>query len=316
VLEPVLFGHSAGISQVALLVAVLFWSWLWGPAGLLLSTPLTVCLAVLGKYVSPFAFLGVILNEEPVEGLNTYYQRLVARDQDEATVIVETALQTQGLIDVYDTMVLPALSYAKEDCQRSILHEGDVQAIVQATRELVVDLATHPAAAGSDALTMPETDTVPRGSRMPVSVVGCPARDDIDVLALSMLQQACTPSCVTIDLLPPRLLTSEVVAHVTERPPALLCLGAVVPGGAPHLRYLCKQLRARCPDLPLVVGCWGAPEPVADTVALLRADGLDHIGTTLQSSCDHLRQVSQFIASQHAEHRERSDPTVPVPHRV
>src|SRR4029453_16925891 len=143
VLEPVLFGHSAGISQVAILVAVLFWSWLWGPVGLLLSTPLTVCLSVLGKYVSPLAFLGVVLNDEPVEGLNTYYQRLVARDQDEATVIVEAALQTQPLVDVYDTVLLSALSYAKADRQRGLLTDADVQAIVQATREIVEDLATH-----------------------------------------------------------------------------------------------------------------------------------------------------------------------------
>jgi predicted PurR-regulated permease PerM len=300
VLEPVLFGHSAGISQVAILVAVLFWSWLWGPVGLLLSTPLTVCLSVLGKYVSPLALLGVMLDDEPVEGLNTYYQRLVARDQDEATVIVEAALQTQPLVDVYDTVLLPALSYAKEDRQRGILTDEDVQAIVQATREMVEDLATHPSAAASEALAAAAEDEAPRVPLVPVPLLGCPARDDVDALAVRMLQQACDPTRVAVDLLPPRLLTSDVVARVAQSRPALVCLGAVVPGGVPHLRYLCKQLRARFPSLPLVVGCWGAPEPVAETVALLRADGLDHVGTTVQTTRDHLMHVRQLVASQRA----------------
>ena len=135
---------------------------------------------------------------------------------------------------------------------------------------------------------------------MPVPLLGCPARDDVDALAVRMLQQACDPTRVAIDLLAPRLLTADVVAHVAQTQPALVCVGAVVPGGVPHLRYLCKQLRARFPSLPLVVGCWGAPEPVAETVALLRADGLDHVGTTVQTTRDHLMQVSQLVASQRA----------------
>jgi len=298
VLEPVLFGHSAGISQVAILVAVLFWSWLWGPVGLLLSTPLTVCLSVLSKYVSPLAFLGVVLTDEPVEGLNTYYQRLVARDQDEAAMIVEAALQNQPRVDVYDTVLLPALSYAKEDRQRGILTATDVQEMIQATREIVEDLATHPSAAVPDAEAATEEAGAPRVPFVPISLLGCPARDDIDALALRLLQQTCDPTRVVVDLLSPRLLPSEVVARVAENQPALLCLGAVVPGGSPHLRYLCKQLRARCPALPVVVGCWGAPEPVAETVALLRADGLDHVGTTLQTTHDHIMQVSQLVAFQ------------------
>jgi hypothetical protein len=117
---------------------------------------------------------------------------------------------------------------------------------------------------------------------------------------------------VAVDLLPPQVLTFDVLARVAQTSPALLCLGAVVPGGVPHLRYLCKQLRARFPVLPIVVGCWGAPEPVAETVALLRADGLDHIGTTVQTTRDYVMQVRQLVTSQRALiPGEMSDPTAP-----
>jgi hypothetical protein len=131
-------------------------------------------------------------------------------------------------------------------------------------------------------------------------IVACPARDAADALAVRLFQQTFDPLRYEVELLAPGLLTAEVVALVTQTHLPLLCIGAVAPGGVAHLRYLCKQLRARFPSLPLVVGCWGAPEPVAETVALLRADGLDHVGTTVQTTRDHVMHVRQLVASQRA----------------
>src|SRR6202011_5903871 len=89
VVEPRVFGKSIGVSEVALLVAAAFWAFLWGPAGLVLSSPLTVCLVVLGKYVPQLGFLDVLLGDEPSQDTDVhYYQRLLARDQDEATQLV------------------------------------------------------------------------------------------------------------------------------------------------------------------------------------------------------------------------------------
>jgi hypothetical protein len=114
-----------------------------GTGGAPLIDPLTVCLSVLGTYVPSLAFLGVVLGDEAVEGLNTYYQRLVARDQDEAAAIVEAALQTQPLVDVYDTVLVSALSYTKQDLERAILTTEEAQSIVQATQEIVEDLTPY-----------------------------------------------------------------------------------------------------------------------------------------------------------------------------
>ena len=296
VLEPVFFGHSAGISQVAILVAVLFWTWLWGPVGLLLSTPLTVCLSVLGKYVSPLALLGVVLSDEAVEGLNTYYQRLVARDQDEAAAIVDAALQTQTLAEVYDTMLIPALSYAKEDLQRHTLTAEEVQGMLQATREIIEDRATALPQAGAEASAAGE-DGAARVPPATAHIVICPARDAADALAVRMFQQLFDPLHYEVELLAPGLLTAEVVDLVTETRLTLLCIGAVAPGGVAHLRYLCKQLRAHCPALRLVVGVWGVTESLAETVALLRADGIDQVATTLQDTRALVMQASQLVSS-------------------
>src|SRR4030095_3030912 len=95
IMEPLLYGRTVGVSQVALMIAIAFWTWLWGPAGLLLATPLTVSLGVLGRYVPQLEFLGVLLSDEPaLEPHTSYYQRLVARDDDEAADLVEEYVQT------------------------------------------------------------------------------------------------------------------------------------------------------------------------------------------------------------------------------
>jgi len=296
VLEPVLYSHSTGISQVALLVAVLFWTWLWGPVGLLLSTPLTVCLSVLGKYVPPLAFLGVVLSDEPVAGMNTYYQRLVARDQDEAAAIVDEGLKTQTLVEVYDTVLVPALSYARQDLQRDILTADEAQGILQATQEIVEDLGTRPSPSTPEGSAVLADDT-PTAPLAKVRIVGCPARDETDALALQMFQQVCDPTCYEVELLPVELLPADVVARVAQTPPALLCIGAVTPGGVARTRYLYKRLRARLPEIPIVVGRWVATAHTAEDLVLLHAAGIEQVGTTLQETRDQVMHVSQRLAS-------------------
>ena len=150
VIESWLYSQSAGVSQVALLVALTFWTWLWGPAGLLMATPLTVCLVVLGKHLPALGFIVVLMGDRPViEAKARYYQRLLARDQDEAADIVETYVDKDGRESVYDAVLLPALYYAKQDRDRGLLSEGDTQFVGQATRE-ILDVLSHDAAGRSD----------------------------------------------------------------------------------------------------------------------------------------------------------------------
>src|SRR5215475_8571660 len=159
VLEPLLYSRGAGVSQVALLMAVAFWAWLWGPVGLILATPLTVCLGVLGKYVPYLSFLDVLLSDEPVTDLNSYYQRLVARDQDGAMEIVEELLKTQTLLEIYEDVVIPALYYTKQDQRRDNLTTDEAQAIYQATHELIDDLSAQAAASAEVVSSISEEDT-------------------------------------------------------------------------------------------------------------------------------------------------------------
>src|SRR5712691_5637013 len=193
ILEPLLYSRSTDVSPVALLIATAFWAWLWGPVGLLLATPLTVCLGVLGKYVPYLTFLEVLLNDEPVIELNRYYQRLVARDQDSAMEIVEDLLQTQTLTDVYDAVLLPALYYTAQDQRRDNLTAEEARFIYQATSELVDNLGASQAATAAVAVpAVPEEDAAAALAPQ-VRILACPAHDEADGVALQMLQHVLDP---------------------------------------------------------------------------------------------------------------------------
>ena len=148
VVEPWLFSQSMGISAVALLVAAAFWAFLWGPVGLVLSAPLTVVLLVLGKHIPQLEFLDVLLGDEPALDPDvTYYQRLLARDQDDAAQLVLARAKALPPEQVYDELLMPALNYVKRDRERDDLTEADEQFVLRATREIVEDLGERQATA-------------------------------------------------------------------------------------------------------------------------------------------------------------------------
>jgi hypothetical protein len=241
-----------------------------------MATPLTVCLIVLGKHLPALGFIVVLMGDRPViEAKARYYQRLLARDQDEASDIVEAYVNTDGRESVYDTVLLPALYYAKQDRDRGLLSEGDAQFVGQATRE-ILDVLAHDAPAPS------EGDPGDRpGSDTRVRIVGCPARDEADVLAFEMVRHLLDSARYRMEVSRPGMLVAEVLAWVDLHRPALLCIGAVAPGGLSQARHLCKRLRSQYPELDIVVGRWGLHhEQDADRQHLLAA-GADHVETTV-----------------------------------
>ena len=275
-LEPWLYGQSAGVSQVALLIALIFWAWLWGPVGLLMATPLTVCLIVLGKHLPALGFLVVLMGDRPViEAKARYYQRLLARDQDEASDIVEAYVSTDGRESVYDTVLLPALYYAKQDRDRGLLSEGDAQFVGQATRE-ILDVLAHDARASAE-----RDPGDPLGSDTPVRIVGCPAQDEADVLGLEMLRHLLDPARYRMEVSRTGTPVVELLAWVDLHRPALVCIGAVGPGGLSQARHLCKRLRSQCPELKIVVGRWGLHDELDADCQQLLAAGADHVETTV-----------------------------------
>jgi predicted PurR-regulated permease PerM len=290
VIEPLLYGNSAGVSEVPLLVAVGFWTWLWGPVGLILATPMTVCLVVIGRYVPELEFMAVLLSDEPVlEPHVGYYQRLLAGDDDEAAEIVEAFMAENPPEEVYDRLLLPALRCIRRDADAGRLTEEDEEFALAATREIVEGLGPRgPEAAPAD-------DRRP-GDREPAFLLGAPARDEVDWLGLLMLQRLLGDAC-RLEVASPDLLSAEVIQLVAERQPALVCVACVPPGGVAHARYLVKRLRQAAPEVKIVVGRWGKNGQPEQTREQLLAAGADVVGSTLLETRDLIRPLLPSIAS-------------------
>lgn len=256
-LEPTLTGSGAGISAVAILVAAVFWGWLWGVVGLLLATPLTVCLAVIGRHVPHLEFLDVLLGAEPVLTPEArLYQRLLARDQEEADRIVESFAHEKPLLDVYESLVLPVARRAELD-----RHRGDIDAeheayIVETLDTIVEDLSGRALSAGATASSTAQS-TTPAANEPHGKLVLClPARDPADQLAARLLADLIAASGIPSDVLSSLAFSGELIEAVVERKPALVCISLVPPASLISARALYKRLRAKMPELPIVIGFW------------------------------------------------------------
>ncbi len=282
VIEPLLFGSSTGIATLAVLVAAAFWTWLWGPVGLLLSTPLTVCLVVMGKYVPQLEFLTVLLAEEPaLPPPDRVYQRLLALDQEEAADLVYEYAKKMPLEELYDTVLTPAMAMAEQDHFRGNLPAERRILILNGIRDIVDELGDQHRAAEvrADAQAKvdeakgdtPASTPAPRGNLFKppdgarvllprgctISVVCLPAADDADEIAAMMLGQLLEMRGYCVAVVSVTQLASEMVETVQKAKADLVCVSAVPPAAVTHARYLCKRLHGKLADIDMVVGLWG-----------------------------------------------------------
>jgi predicted PurR-regulated permease PerM len=275
VLETVFWSRSAGVSHVGLLLAVGFWTWLWGSIGLVVATPLTVCLLVFAKHVPALEFLWVLMGDEPVISTDVVlYQRLLAADVDEASEILERALAEQPRERVYDDIVVPVLVMAGRDHARGRIDTEEYRWVVEALRDLAEDLI--PAAEGEPTH----------------RVFGAPARGPADAVGLLLLRDLLVPSRVALDGASPDLLSAEVVDAVRDYGADVVVVGTLPPGGVAQARYLCKRLRAAVPGLRIVVARLGGGDEVEAVAQALLTAGADAVGTDLTDTRD---KVLQFI---------------------
>jgi predicted PurR-regulated permease PerM len=293
VLETVLYAGAAGVSQVALLVSVAFWTWLWGPLGLLMATPLTVCLVVLGKHVPGLEFVGTLMADTPALAPEYgYYQRLLARDQSEAADIIERHIKTEPARSVYDALLLPALNYAERDRLEQRLSPEEEAAVIDATRELLSDTAEsirrlEPVPPSPD-------DPPPAGPREPLRVLGIATNGGADELALEMLGQVLNDLPIVVEVTKGRLLASELVSLVQAQGVSIICLADLPPSPPSKTRYLVKRLHAALPHLRIVVGRWGPPALVDDNTTLLRDAGATLVASTLAETRTYLGGLAEI----------------------
>jgi predicted PurR-regulated permease PerM/methanogenic corrinoid protein MtbC1 len=292
VIEPTLYGAHTGVSPLAILVAAIFWTVLWGPIGLVLSTPLTVCLVVLGRHIPHLGFLPLLLGDEPVLTPETrVYQRLLAMDSDEAEQILEDQLGGKPLVEVYDTVLVPTLSLAEQDRHRNQLDEACEKFIYQEVREMAED-------AGQRGKNPPEVNsTMPASSqgageqqeKQQFTVVCIPARDEADEIIAGMLarllqQNSYKASCIR------REPQAELIERLRFEKPDVVCISALQPFKISHARSLYRALKALSPRLEIIVGLWNF---AGDTHKAAQRIGIDKASAVVNSLSDVIRLVGK-----------------------
>ena len=277
VLEPWLYGSSTGLSPVAILVAAVFWTALWGPVGLLLSTPLTVCLVVLGRHVPQLGFFHVLLGDEPaLDPEVKFYQRLLARDPEEATELAEEYLEDELLEKLYETVIMPALGLAEQDRLRGSLDRATVHEIAEDTISVVEELAEDEKRAPHEAA-IPDAGTI--------LCVG--ARNALDEAAASMLAHLLQRGGRGARSVVRDAIAGRNLVRLERGGVALICLSYVNPAATQHAHRLTRRLRQYFgPEVKIMVGLWN-PKPAAEARdELLRIVGADLLATSLgQAVC-------------------------------
>ena len=282
VVEPLVYGHSTGLSPVAVIVAAVFWTWMWGPIGLILSTPITLCLVVMGRHVKSLEFVDIALGDRPpLTPAETFYQRLLAGNREEALETAEAALADRPLLDYYDTVVLEALRRASDDVARGALSRERAVAVAASMLAVVDDLGEH-------------EDTGPNGRarvpspRPPAGVVACIAgRGLLDEAVAAMLAQLLEQRGVPALRVPYTAVGRERIADFNPGAVAAMVVSSVAPAGAPaHLRYLIRRLRGRMPGTPIVAGLWRQDDALVADPGFQKTVGADVIVTSLRAALD------------------------------
>ncbi len=277
-IEPLLIGRRTGVSPIALLISVFFWTWLWGPLGLILATPITVSLCVLGRHVPGLRFLAVLLGDDQVIGTEiSFYQRLLARDEDAAGGIAQAQQAELGATGVMDEIILPTLVLAARDHGRKAISTEDETFIVTWSRDIFEHLLRGVSRPGSAA---------------PVRALGIAAHRTESELLLEMLAVVVAPEHGKLEVLPPTTTLGEVIARVEQTAAQVVCIAALPPEGGPFARQLCHGLKARFPELTVMA--FRPNEPGIDPTFAekrLREAGADLVVATLASASAHLSRL-------------------------
>lgn len=283
--EPWLYGNRTGISTLALLVMAIFWTLLWGWPGLVLSTPLTVCLIVMGRHVPQMSFLYILLGEDAeLTPEAKFYERLLAMDQPEARAIADRFLEDRSILDLYDTVFLPALSLAEQDRHKGALDEARAGFLFQCVNELVAELADFRSGVSDDSdPQLPMTRSFP--------IVCLSAKDQADEIVATMLAQLLEQGGNRTLVLPSRAISDEILSRLSEEQSTVVCISALPPFAFADARSLCQRLRRQLPKNRIIVGLWGTASDPERTHTRLTACRPDCVSVNL-SQC--LAQVREW----------------------
>jgi len=279
VVEPIVYGHSTGLSPVSVVVAAIFWGWLWGPIGLILSMPLTLCLVVLGRHVGRLEFLDVLFGDQPaLTPVESFYQGMLAGNLDEVQNAAELLLKDRSVAAYYDDVAVPGLQLAAIDIERGVLTDAQVSRIATGVAELVGELSDHE---DGDA---PAAEPVADAWSAPSAILCIAGRGPLDAAASAMLAQLLTKRGIGARVVPQAdIATRAALAAIDVADVLMVCLCHVSIAGTPaNLRYSVRRLRTRLPVATILVSL--PPSEIANDDRLRAAIGAEHYALSLAAA--------------------------------
>jgi predicted PurR-regulated permease PerM len=330
VIEPIVYGQSTGLSPFAVVISTIFWTWLWGPVGLLIATPLTLCLVVLGRHVERLEFLDVLLGDRPaLTPAENLYQRMLAGDPDEALESAELLLKERSLTSYYDEVALQGLQLAANDATRGVLTAQQLEQIKAVVNALVHDLNAHedveppvheakdePVAspesekpaikdpAVSEAA--PQEDRIPEIWRADGAILCIAGRGPLDDAAAEMMAQLLGKHGLGTRVVPHGAASRSAIFGLDVTGVQMVCVCYLKIEGTPaHLRYLLRRLKKHVPNVPIVAGLWGSDDSVLQNENLRAAMGADHYVPSLREGV--LRCLKVAIGEEAAKSADASD---------
>lgn len=329
VVEPMLYGHSSGLSPVAVVVSATFWTWLWGPIGLVLATPLTICLVVLGRHVDRLEFLEVLLGNEPaLSPSQLVYQRLLAGDPVEVIDQAEEFLKDKLLIEYYDDVLLDGIRLAGLDARRGLLDGDRAVRIKETVAEVLEDLSSHqditpekavPAEAVSKLPGLTEAGTEPNveaTNELPVEwreerVVCLPGIGQLDEAVALVVAEVLSKRGFGVRAEQAGSLSASRIFTLDTKDVSAICVCFIESASAAQIGYVVRRLRRKVPEAFILIALLGNHDLGEETEQLRQASKADAIETTL----DGLREC---LVS-HAKHapllpslKEKSSTVVPL----
>ena len=291
VVEPMLYGHSTGLSPISVIVAAIFWTWVWGPIGLIISTPLTLCLVVLGRHVKSLEFFDVLLGDRPaLTPVETFYQRILADNPDEALAHAETLLTERSLATYYEDVVLQSVKLAVDDQARGTIDLPKAQEMTGSILSVIDDLKNHGDVGPDGGL---EGEDAVNSGRV-ACVVGS---GTFDLVVATMLAQLLERTGLEVTTTENAKVGRQSIGTLDLDGFAVIMIVYLEISGSPaELRYLIRRLRDRAPSAKIVVGLWvPAGNARNDSEPQHAIDGDRHV-STLQEAVEAVQSLSEASA--------------------
>ena len=290
--EPWLYSSRTGISSLALLVMAIFWALLWGWPGLILSTPLTVCMVVLGRYVPQMSFLHTLLGTDAELAADAhFYERLLALDQKEAHAIADRFLEGKSLVELYDSVLIPALSFAEQDRHQGALDDIHSNFLFLSINELVAELTDYRRRAQTPTDPNLSANDPARPLNQEFAVVCISASDQADELAALMLSQVMEQSDHQTLLLSAATISSEILDTLGKEPDTVVFISALPPFAFSQARAICQRVRSYLPDNRICIGFWNTND---DPDQVIERFGNGRPNVVVNTLSQALQQVTQW----------------------